>query len=202
MCKWFLIFCLFSSQLLFGDVKVLLFSGSTREGSYNKKLVLEAAAIAKTLGACPQVVDLKCYPMPFYDGDIETSAGMPEHAKRLRQLMIQSDVIVIASPEYNGSVSAVLKNSLDWASRAETGGPSRDAYKGKTFVLLSASPGAGGGKRGLVQLSSIIEAIGGTVLQERLSVANASKAFDDKGMLVDPQIKQELQNILSEAIKK
>lgn len=202
MCKWFLVLSLFSSQLLLGDAKVLLFSGSTREGSYNKKLIFEAAAITKTLGACPQVIDLKEYPMPFYDGDLETSSGLPEHAKRLRQLMIQSNVIVIASPEYNGSVSAVLKNTLDWASRAETGGPSRDAYKGKTFVLLSSSPGSGGGKRGLVQLRSIIEAIGGTVLAKQLSVANASKAFDDKGLLVDPKVRQELHDLLSEAITK
>lgn len=205
MCKWFFILCLFSSQLLpsehlLAETKVLLFSGSTRKDSYNRKLIAEAACITKTLGASSTLIDLKEYPMPFYDGDVESGSGMPENAKRLRQLMIQSNVIVIASPEYNSSVSAVLKNALDWTSRGESGGSSRDAYKGKKFVLLSASPGSLGGKRGLAQLRVIIEAIGGTVLTKQLSVPNASKAFDENGMLLDPKIKQELQELLSEAI--
>lgn len=202
MRAWIVVLCLFYSPMLLGETKVLLFSGSTREGSYNKKLIAEAACISKSLGACATVVNLKEYAMPFYDGDLETSCGMPEGVKRFRQLMIESDVIVIASPEYNSSVSAVLKNALDWASRAESGGSSRDAYKGKTFVLLSASPGGGGGKRGLKNLQGIIEAIGGTVHSHQLSLANAAAGFDEKGMLVDPKVKQELQNILSEVIKK
>ena len=202
MSKWLLVFCLFSSHWLLVDTKVLLISGSTRQESYNKKLVAEAAAISKELGASASVIDLKEYPMALYDSDLEASSGMPEKAKCLRQQMIQSNVIVIASPEYNSSVSAVLKNAIDWTSGSETGGSSRDAYKGKRFVLLSTSPGGGGGKRGLVHLRAIIEAIGGTVLEKQLSIPNASKAFDDKGMIVDPKIKLELEQLLSEAITK
>ena len=195
----FFLLCLCSSVQLFAETNVLLFAGSTRKDSYNKKLITEAASIVQKLGAKTTLIDLKDYPMPFYDGDLETESGMPEMAKRLQKLMIASDVIVIASPEYNSSIPAVLKNALDWTSRAESGGSSRIAYKDKKFVLLSASPGSGGGKRGLIHLRTIIEAIGGGVMQKQLSVPHAAKAFDTKE---STPVKQELQELFSEAVTK
>jgi chromate reductase len=201
MWKLFLVFSLFSSQALIAETNVLLFAGSTRKDSYNKMLIAEAAKLVRESNNSPTVIDLKEYQMPFYDADLEEEVGMPENASTLRQLMIQSSVIVIASPEYNSSVSAVLKNALDWASRSETASASRSAFKGKKFVLLSASPGGLGGKRGLVHLRTIIEDIGGTVLDKQVCIAKAYNAFDDQGNLKDPKKKAELKELLQEALK-
>lgn len=202
MWKWILILCAVCSMSLNAEIKVLAIAGSLRVGSFNKKLVQEGARIAKQKHADVTVVDLKDYPMALYDEDVEKSDGMPSKAKELRQLMVQSDVILIASPEYNGSLSAVLKNAIDWASRSETGGSSRDAFKGKQFVIMSASPGSGGGARGLAHLRTIIENIGGTVIPQQIVVANAYDAFDRDGRLKDPKTKAELDQAISEAFSK
>ena len=114
--------------------------------------------------------------------------------------MIQSNVILIASPEYNGSLSGVLKNTIDWASRNEEGEGSREAFKGKKFVLMSASPGPGGGANGLIHLRSILERIGGTVVPQQIIIPDAYNAFDDQGRLKDNKIKNELQQAIQAAL--
>ena len=167
---------------LAAEVKIVAFAGSTREGSYNKKLVQEAAAIAREMGATVTVVDLKDYPMPFYDGDLEAKEGLPANAKRFRDLLVQSDAIIIASPQYNRSIPGMLKNALDWASRSEEGGGSRAAYQGKKIALLSASPGPKGGAGALVHLRGILEDVKGDVIKEQFSLAAAGDAFDEKGL--------------------
>jgi len=186
---------------LSAETKVLAFSGSTREDSVNKKLVSEAANLARQMDADVVVVDLKDYSIPIYNGDLEAKEGMPNTVKQLRQLMIRSNVIFIASPEYNGSVSAILKNIIDWTSRSEQGTPSRDAFKGKKFVIMSASPGPSGGVRGLAHLKSIIENVGGTVISQQFVLPDAYNAFDEKGQLKDPKLKTELQQLIQSAIK-
>jgi NAD(P)H-dependent FMN reductase len=201
MLKLIVALCALVTLNLSAEVNVLAFSGSTREESVHKKLVLEAANIARQENANVTVIDLKDFPIPFYDGDLEAKEGMPAKAKQLRQLMIKSDVIIIASPEYNSSVSAVLKNALDWASRGENGGSSREAFKGKKFVIMSASPGSGGGARNLVHLRAIIKDIGGTVLTEQITVPDAFNAFDEKGCLTSPKLKADLQQVIQTAIR-
>jgi NAD(P)H-dependent FMN reductase len=138
--------------------------------------------------------------MPFYDEDLEKKEGMPVKAKQFRKLMIQNDVILIASPEYNGSLSGVLKNAIDWASRSEEGGSSRDAFKGKKFAIMSASPGAGGGARGLVHLRAIIGNIGGQVVSQQVVVPDSFNAFDVQGHLKDQKLKMELQQLVQAVI--
>jgi chromate reductase, NAD(P)H dehydrogenase (quinone) len=200
MWKLMTILCIAFSAHLSAEIKVLAFSGSTREGSVNKKLVLEAASFARQMGANVTVIDLKDFALPFYDGDLEAKAGMPEKAKQLRQLMIQNQIIFIASPEYNGSLSAVLKNAIDWATRSENGGSSREAFKGKQFLIMSASPGSTGGTRGLVHLRAILENIGGIVLPQQFALPDAYNAFDEQGLLKDPKLKNELQQIIQSTI--
>ncbi|MBS0648092.1 MAG: NAD(P)H-dependent oxidoreductase [Verrucomicrobia bacterium] len=180
------------------ETKVLAFAGSTRAGSYNQKLVLEAADIARKMGATVTVIDFKDFPMPLYDTALEEK-GMPAQAKRLRQLMIQSDAIIIASPEHNASISATLKNALDWTSR-NAGSYSAEAYQGKKFAIMSASPGKGGGARGLVHLRAIIEAVGGDVMAKQVSVPTAHQAFDAKGKLESASLTQELQQEIQQLI--
>ena len=173
---------------------ILVFSGSTRAESVNKKLAKEVAGIAQEMGAKVTVIDLNDFSMPLYDADLEAKEGMPTNAKRLRDLMIANRLIVIVSPEYNASIPAVLKNALDWASRGEKGGSSRDAFKGKKFALMSASPSRMGGSRALIHLRTIIEAVGGQVVEKQVSVPNAY----EKGALDNSTLQKELKEELSQ----
>lgn len=168
---------------LHGEINVLAFAGSTREDSCNKKLIAAVTKIATRQQANVTVVDLRDLPIPFYDADLEVREGMPENAKKLFRLMKDHQIIFIASPNYNGSFSAILKNALDWASRNEQGQPSREAYFGKKFVLMSASPGKGGGARGLRHLREVIQTMGGQVQTEEFSLASCHQAFDEEGKL-------------------
>jgi chromate reductase, NAD(P)H dehydrogenase (quinone) len=201
MKQFLLLACLALAAPLAADKKVLAISGSTRDGSYNSKLAQEASAIARKMGATVTLINLKDYPLPFYDADLEMQSGLPSNAKRLRELMINSDAILIASPEYNASLPAVLKNAIDWTTRDEKGQPSRDAFKGKKFALLSTSPGPGGGSRGLSHLRDIIQAVGGEVVQTQAIVPNAMTAFDEKGELKSTELKQKLQREIELLIK-
>lgn len=200
MKKWTLFALCMSCSLLQAEVKVLAFAGSTREASLNKALIKEAGSIAGSMGASVKIIDLNDFPLPFFNQDIEAAQGKPLPAQQLRQLMIQSDVIFIASPEYNGSVSAILKNALDWISRSEPNDPAREALNGKKFVLLSASPGRGGGARGLVHLKTIVEDIKGKVFPQQFSLGSASRAFDSQGHLSDPKQKAELTQLVQSSL--
>jgi len=200
MLKWFLISAFTLIYPLAGEVNVLALSGSTRTESFNKKLINEAANIARQKGAHVTVIDLKDYPIPFYDGDLETNQGMPENAKRIRKLMLASDRIIIASPEYNGSLSAVLKNLIDWASRNEAGQPSRDAFTGKKFAIMSASLG-GGGSDVLSNLRAMITRIGGNVISDQTAVTNASAAFNDQGRLENRALKNQLTQEIAQLLQ-
>ena len=181
---------------LFAEPKVLVFAGSTRAESYNRQLAQEAVQVARGMGAKVTVIDLKDYPMPFYDADLEAKEGMPKNAKRLRALMVESDAILIASPEYNASIPAVLKNALDWASRDEAGGSSRSAFKGKKFGIMSASPGKLGGSRGLVHLRAVIQDVGGEVVEKQVSVPSAYQVSMGNNAL-----KKELQEEIKEVLR-
>ncbi len=178
--------------------QVLAFSGSTREDSYNQKLIDEATEIATSLGAKVTVIYLSDYPIPFYDGDLEAKNGLPPYAKKLRDLMIQSDAIIISTPEYNGSISAVLKNCLDWTSRSETGQPSREAYLEKRFALMSASPGNHGGIKALTHLKAIIQNIGGTVISKQLSLPSAQVYFSNSPRDANPDLQEVVKELLSD----
>jgi NAD(P)H-dependent FMN reductase len=165
--------------------KILAFSGSAREDSFNQRLVENAAAAAAAAGAAVTLINLREFPMPLMDQDLERDQGEPEHAARLKQLFIEHDGLLIASPEYNSSVSPLLKNALDWVSRQVGDEPSAVAYKGKTVALLSASPGRLGGIRGLVHVRSVLNTLGALVLADQGSVSSAFSAFDDEGKLVN-----------------
>lgn len=186
---------------LSAEVRLLAISGSTRRGSYNQKLVKQAAEIATKKGAVVTYIDLKDYPIPFYDGDVETEDGMPENAKYLRRKMIESDGVIISTPEYNGSVSAVLKNTIDWLSRAESGGFGLEAFKGKPFALMSASVSKRGGQASLDHLAYIIDHIEGQVIPTKVAIPNAHTAFDEDGHLKDPAKVKELEKEIQELLQ-
>jgi len=200
MLKLIIALCLLASTTIQAETRVLAFSGSTRAESYNQTLATEAARIAQEMGASVTLINLKDYPLPFYDEDLERNEGMPANAKKLRQLMIQSDVIFIASPNYNASVTAILKNTLDWCSRSEEGGSSREALKGKKVAMMCASPGAKGGIKGLVHLRDIVQDIGGIVMPDPVAIPKAHEAFDESGKLNDPGLNMNLRQLVQESL--
>lgn len=166
--------------------KILAFAGSSRKESLNKKLVRIAALGAQDVGASVTIIDLVDYPMPLFDQDIEHEQGMPENARKFKKLMTEHDAFIIASPEYNSAFSPLLKNVIDWASRAESDDePPLAAYQGKLAAIMAASPGAFGGLRGLVSLRLLLTNIGITVLPDQQAIPQAFKAFDDDGSLID-----------------
>jgi NAD(P)H-dependent FMN reductase len=167
--------------------RILAFAGSTRKESFNKRLVRNAAKGAKDAGAEVTLIDLKEFPLPLFDQDLEAEQGMPENGNTLKKLFIDHDGLLIASPEYNSSITAVLKNAFDWISRPAPGEPSLVAFKGKVATLMSASPGALGGLRALVHVRSILGNIGVLVLPDQIAVAKAHDAFKPDGSLIDPK---------------
>jgi NAD(P)H-dependent FMN reductase len=167
--------------------RILAFAGSTRRESFNKKLLKNAVKGARDAGAEVTLLDLKDFPLPLFDQDLEAEQGMPENGMKLKKLFIDHDGLLIASPEYNSSVTAVLKNAIDWASRPAPGEPPLVAFRGKVATLMSASPGALGGLRGLVHVRSILSNIGVIVLPDQIAVAKAHEAFHPDGSLTDPK---------------
>jgi NAD(P)H-dependent FMN reductase len=166
--------------------RILAFAGSTRSGSFNKQLVQIAAAAARRAGAEVATVDLRDLALPLFDQDLEAAGGLPAGAKQFKTLLRESDGFLIASPEYNSSVTAALKNAIDWASRTETDDePPLVAFQGKVAALCSASPGALGGLRGLVHLRAILGNIGVLVLPDQVCIGTAHEAFDVAGQLKD-----------------
>jgi chromate reductase, NAD(P)H dehydrogenase (quinone) len=170
---------------MMGQTRVLAFSGSLRRDSFNTRLVRIAAAAAREAGADVTAIELRDFPMPLYDEDLEKSKGMPEHAKRFRDLVLAHHGLLISSPEYNSSISGVLKNAIDWATRSEAGQGSLEAFEGKVATLMSTSPGALGGLRGLVHLRSILGNIKVIVLPDQVAISKAAEAFDETGRLKD-----------------
>lgn len=182
-------------------VKLVAFAGSTREGSFNKKLVRVAADAARKAGAEVTVIDLRDYPMAFYDGDLEAASGLPEKAEELKKLFIDSDGFLISSPEYNSSYSAVLKNAIDWTSRPSSPEePGLIAYKGKYAGLMAASPGPLGGLRGLFQLRELLQNIQVTVQPAMQAVGNAQNVFDDKGALTDEKNAKAIEALVQQLV--
>jgi NAD(P)H-dependent FMN reductase len=122
----------------------------------------------------------------LYDGDHEEREGLPENAKKLKQIFLANDGLLISSPEYNSGISGVLKNAIDWVSRTETDDEKPlCCFLGKVAALMSASPGALGGLRGLVQVRAILGNIKVLVLPDQIAVSKAYEAFNPDGSLKD-----------------
>ncbi|TDF39751.1 NADPH-dependent oxidoreductase [Alteromonadaceae bacterium M269] len=168
--------------------KILAFAGSTRKDSFNKKLVKVAAMGAQEAGAEVTYIDLADFPMPLFDEDLEAEKGMPEHAQRFKNLMLESDGFLISSPEYNGAYSAVLKNAIDWASRGAEGEPILAAFRGKTASLMATSPGAIGGLRGLGALSTLLSGVGVLILPNQKAVGKAHEKFNEDGTMTSEKM--------------
>ena len=175
--------------------KILAFAGSSRRDSFNKKLVKIAAEGARLAGAEVTYVDFKDLPMPLFDEDLEAEAGIPENVKTFKALMKAHQGLLIACPEYNSSITPLLKNAIDWATRPEPGEPGLICFRDKVAVIMSTSPGALGGLRGLVHVRAILGNIGVLVLPNQKGIAKAHEAFDENGQLKDEQQQQEIHQL-------
>lgn len=176
--------------------KILAFAGSLRKESFNKKLVKIAIKGAEEANAEVTYIDLKDYPLPVYDQDIEDATGIPENALKLKKLMLSHDGFLISSPEYNSSISAAFKNVIDWTSRPA----SKDevylcCFIDKVVTLMSASPGNLGGLRGLVHVRAMFSNIYSIVLPHQKCISMADQAFNPDGSLKDPKQQKEVMNL-------
>ena len=182
--------------------KWLFFAGSARKESMNKKLAKLAADMAQEAGAHVTHIDLKDFEMPLYDGDVEAQNGIPENAKKLKQLFVGHDGFFIASPEYNSSMPPLLKNTLDWISRPhEENEASLIAFNGKIVALGAVSPGGLGGLRGLVSLRMMLGNIGVTVVPSQVAVGSGFQAFDENEHLKDDRHAGMLKATIDEFVK-
>lgn len=166
--------------------KILAFAGSARKGSWNHQLVEVAAVMARDAGAEVTVIRLADYSMPLFDQDWESENGMPESTKQLKGLFATHDGLLLACPEYNSSITPLLKNVIDWVSRpADENEGGLASYRGKTAGLIAASPGGFGGLRGLRHVREILSNIGVLVTPQQFALGSAHSAFDDQGQLSD-----------------
>jgi chromate reductase, NAD(P)H dehydrogenase (quinone) len=166
-----------------GAPRLLFFAGSARAGSHNKKLARLGAMIADANGITSTFADLADYPMPLYDQDLQTKDGIPDNAKKFEALMRMHTGVFITCPEYNASITPLLKNTLDWMSRIRNDGEEPLAvFKTRVFALGSATPGGMGGLRGLITVRTVLElGLGALVLPEQFAVPRAMDAFEDNG---------------------
>lgn len=181
--------------------KILAFAGSTRTDSFNKKLVKIAATGAMEGGADVTVIDLRDFAMPLYDGDLEQQQGLPSNAKKLKDLILSHQGLLISAPEYNSSISGVLKNTIDWVSRPSAGEESLACFKGKVAGIMSASPGGLGGLRGLVHVRAILENISVLVIPDQIAVGKAHEVFNADGTLKDKKQEDQVKRIGSSVAK-
>ena len=176
--------------------RVLVFAGSARRESLNKKLSQLAARQAEKAGLSVTWIDLRDYPLPLYDGDLEAEQGIPDNARKLRDLFLAHQGLIVASPEYNSFITPLLKNTLDWISRRDGTIDGLTAFRNKVGLVLSASPGAFGGMRSLALIRQLLGHLGVTVLPEQLALPRAHEAFADDGALKDVQMLQRLDDMV------
>ena len=183
--------------------KILVFPGSLRTGSHNVRL---AALMVKELTVADAEVtriSLADYPLPIYDADLEAKSGPPANAVKLKQMIMAHRGVFIAGPEYNASITPLLKNALDWVSRVrERGEPALAAYRNRVFALGSASPGRFGGMRSLMAMRQVLEiGCGALVIPDQISIAQADQAFDDVDNLKDGRAADQLRAVARRLIE-
>lgn len=176
-------------------VKILAMAGSTRTESFNKKILKHAVVGARATGAEVTVLDLREFPLPVYDGDLEVKDGIPLNGRELKTIFREHHGLLFALPEYNRSMPGGFKNAIDWISRQEKGEEDLIAFKNKVVGLVSASPGALGGLRSLIHARSMFENMEMLVIPQQFCLSKAHEAFDQQGNLKDEKSKLAVEKI-------
>ena len=184
-------------------VKLLIFAGSTRQHSFNRRLAHVAAAMARTSGADVTLLELGDLDIPMYNADLEKQATPPDVMK-LKQILLDHPAWIICSPEYNGSYSALLKNTIDWASSPVKSDPVwTDGFKsftGKVVGMLSASPGALGGLRSQSHLLPLLINLQCWVAPKAFALGRAGDAFDANGELINDNHRHSVQAVVDQVL--
>ena len=184
-------------------MKLLIFAGSTRLNSFNRKLAAVTAGLARASGAEVTHIELADFDIPMYNADLE-ARGTPPDVMKLKRLMFEHPAWIICSPEYNASYSALLKNTIDWASSPVKSDPAwTDEFKfsrGKVVGILSASPGALGGLRSQSHLAPLLLNVQCWVAPRNFALSHASEAFDAQGQLLDGAKRQKVQDVIDQVM--
>jgi chromate reductase len=183
--------------------KVLVIPGSVRARSYNARLATLAARELALADADVTRISLLDYPLPIYDADGAESSGPPPNAVKLKQLVAAHHGVFVASPEYNASITPLIKNTIDWISVVrERGEPQLAVYQNRVFALGGASPGRSGAMHSLLALRQVL-AVGcrALVLAEQVSVPNAEQAFDEKDELRDARAADQLKLVIRKLVE-
>ncbi len=181
-----------------GSPKILIVPGSKRTGSLNTKLATVIEKELNSSGAQATAITLADYEMPLYDGDLEEASGAPENAKKLASLISEHHGVVLVNPEYNGSFSALMKNTLDWLSR----NVGLDVYQGRVFALAACSPGGLGGIRVLSHARDNLVSVGADIITPQLAVGNAYDVIGDDGTLNNERSVELLQKMCETLIER
>ncbi len=180
--------------------KILAFAGSIRKDSFNKQLVNVAMHCAEQLGADVTFVDLREYQMPLYCGDLHEAEGIPETAIAFKELMKSHNGFLIASPEYNGSLTGILKNTIDWATITHGDEERMACFNGKIAGLMCAAPGIGG-SHGLHHLRSVLSRLGTFVIPKHVNVTNCHAHLHCNETIEDTKIQHQLDDLSSELVR-
>jgi NAD(P)H-dependent FMN reductase len=161
-------------------LKILVIPGSLRSGSLNAKLAAVATRALAQEGAEVTRISLGDFPLPIYDGDLQAKSGVPKHAVNLKRMMAAHHGVLIVTPEYNSSVPALVKNTIDWVSRVQDVHETRgQVFRERVFAIASASGGRLGGARALAALRLILSACHAQVIPSQLALAFADDAYDE-----------------------
>lgn len=184
-------------------MQILIFAGSTRQQSYNRRLARAAAEIAQDAGARVTHIELADFDIPMYNADLE-AGGTPADVIRLKRLMHAHPGWILCSPEYNGSYTALLKNTLDWASSPVKGdvhwSDGTLPFRGKVVGLLSASPGALGGLRSLGHLAPMLLNLECWLAPRTFALGHAAQAFDTDDRLISETARAQVQAVVLQTL--
>jgi len=179
-------------------IRLLAMPGSARRDSWNRRVLAVLAGGAERAGAQVTLFEPRAAPLPLYDGDLEASDGLPPAAARLQALFAEHDGLLLASPEYNGFFTPLVKNTLDWLSRPLPDGSGRPGtihVRGKPAGIVSASPGALGGIRSLQHTRQYLSNLGFLVVPEQVGVPRADRAFAADGTLTDERLRRSVEAV-------
>lgn len=177
-------------------MRILVISGSIRAASFNYRLATLAAHRLSAQGANVTLLPREQHVLPFMDQDLEID-GLPAPVRALRKVFAEHDALIIASPEYNGSITPLLKNLLDWVSRNDEAAPGVKPYQNKLAAILSASPGGLGGIRAHRHVRDILDSLGVAVVPPAVGIGKAMQAFDDEGALKDATQAAQIDGLLN-----
>lgn len=175
----------------------LAFCGSSRKDSFNQKTLDCVVNALQAKGETVKVINLSDFKQPIYNGDEESASGLPEATVRLQTLLHEHDALLIGCPEYNGFMTPLLINTIDWTTRSCEATPDLSCFAGKPVLITCSSPGPGGGMRAATHLKTMLLGIGSIVSPDNFMVPSAFNAFDESGKLKDEKLRQRAEQVAS-----